>query len=141
MQPGPIRQSYVNPRAGVVEPSPGCRGKPLGEPTYGVLVREGRGHGSQPVAAVDEDLPVPVDQHVGEQRIGEQGFERAHAARLSAQRVDNVENGTVAEHSPIGSQRISDVGWCRLYATVGEHLPNPDQQRWVSTTRGKRSQR
>jgi hypothetical protein len=118
VQPRSVVESYVDPRARVVESAPGSRCQALRQSADGLLIRERRRHSTQSVPSVDEDLAVTIDQHVGQRWVGQQRLQGADSTRFSAQRVDDVQDRLVAEEPAFHAESLRDVRRRGLDATI-----------------------
>ena len=117
----------------VVEPATGHRRQPLGQPSHGLVVGEPHRGRLEAVAAVDEDLLRPVDEHVGHARQPEQRFERPGAQHVTSQRFVDGQDGGVADRATGGPQRLGDPVRGQVAGPVGQPPPTP------STTAGSTS--
>ena len=108
MQPGAVRQAYVDVRGRVVEPASCLRRQALGQTAYGVVVGEPHGHRLEPGAAVDEDLCRAVDEHVGDAVLAQQRLERSGPDDVVAERLVDGQHGRVADRAAGLAQRLGD---------------------------------
>ncbi len=132
-----LGQPAVDVRAGVVEPTAGRDGQPLGQPAHRGLVGEPQPAGFQAGAAVDPDRGRAADQHVGGARVAQQLVERPGADELLAQqpqRGQHVEVG--GDPAGLGAHRGGHRG--RRGVAAGRGQPGADavDQRGVADRLG-----
>ncbi len=113
VQPAAVREADVNEGSGVVEPAPGSGGEPHGQPADVVLVTEGQLDPAEQSVTLDPHLVGPVDQHVGDTGVGQQGLERPRANQLAPRRLDGRQRGCTA------TRQAGAVHGCRERSRAG----------------------